>query len=1197
MVLTLTPQPESDAGPDDEICIVDGTYTLSGTTSANGTILWTTSGDGTFSNATIDNPIYTIGSESGSVTLTKTVSSPGSCADSIDFMVLTLTPPPESDAGPDDEICILDGTYTLSGTTSANGTILWTSSGDGTFSNATIDNPIYTLGSETGSVTLTKTVSSPGSCADSIDFMVLTLTPQPESDAGPDDEICILDGTYTLSGTTSANGTILWTSSGDGTFSNATIDNPVYTIGSETGSVTLTKTVSSPGSCADSIDFMVLTLTPQPESNAGPDDEICIVDGTYTLSGTTSANGTILWTSSGDGTFNNATIDNPIYTIGSETGSVTLTKTVSSPGSCADSIDFMVLTLTPPPESNAGPDAEICILDGTYTLSGTTSANGTILWTSSGDGTFSNATIDNPVYTPGSETGSVTLTKTVSSPGSCADLVDTMVLSIATQAVSDAGPDDEVCISDGTYTLAGTTSEDGSILWSSSGDGSFDNATLDNPTYTIGSETGSVTLTKTVTGPGVCGDSTDAMILTLIPQPESDAGPDDEICILDGTYTLSGTTSANGTILWTTSGDGTFSNATLENPVYTLGSETGSVTLTKTVSSPGSCADSIDFMVLTLTPQPESDAGPDDEICILDGTYALSGTTSANGTILWTSSGNGTFNNATLENPIYTLGSETGSVTLTKTVSSPGSCADSIDFMVLTLTPPPESDAGPDDEICILDGTYTLSGTTSANGTILWTSSGDGTFSNATIDNPVYTIGSETGSVTLAKTVTSPGSCADSVDAMVLSLTALPVADAGPDAEICTGDGSFTFSGTTSAKGTILWTTSGDGTFTNATIDNPVYTLGSETGSVTLTKTVSSPGSCADTSDSMILTIYQTPVANAGPGGRTCRLEFQLNAQLNLSTGEWSKSSGPGNVAFVPSNNDPNAIAQVTEPGHYLFTWKELNKLCTDTASVGVHYIDQFEVNAGTDGQTCGLTYALNAVNINAISLNASGSWTKVSGPGNATFTPSGFLFNSSVTVDSFGIYEFQWSESIGDCTGNDIVKVTFYKQPIAYAGPDQELEFIFNTRMEGNRPVFGTGKWTLLKGSGDLNDENDPGSEVTGLALGVNEFEWSIVSEICQDVSDIVVITVRDLYEPTVITPNNDGFNDFLVFSGIELQPGSELIIYNRWGTEIYRSSDYQNDWSGKDSRGRDLINDTYYYVLKLPSSRIIKSFVEIRR
>jgi hypothetical protein len=102
------------------------------------------------------------------------------------------------------------------------------------------------------------------------------------------------------------------------------------------------------------------------------------------------------------------------------------------------------------------------------------------------------------------------------------------------------------------------------------------------------------------------------MILTLTPEPTSDAGADDEICISDGSYTISGSTSSNGTIIWTTGGDGSFDVAGSENPTYTIGTETGSVTLTKTVSSAGSCADAVDFMILTLTPEPTSDAGADE---------------------------------------------------------------------------------------------------------------------------------------------------------------------------------------------------------------------------------------------------------------------------------------------------------------------------------------------------------------------------------------------------------------------------------------------------------------------------------------------------------------------------------------------------------------------------------------------------------
>ncbi|MCK5136109.1 MAG: gliding motility-associated C-terminal domain-containing protein [Bacteroidales bacterium] len=352
-------------------------------------------------------------------------------------------------------------------------------------------------------------------------------------------------------------------------------------------------------------------------------------------------------------------------------------------------------------------------------------------------------------------------------------------------------------------------------------------------------------------------------------------------------------------------------------------------------------------------------------------------------------------------------------------------------------------------------------------------------------------------------------------------------------------------------------------------------------------------GTCnPDSSNVVSVLVYKIPIADPGPGGETCGNMIELHALPSVGIGQWSKTSGPGSVVFNPSVNDPIVIVTVTQFGTYEFTWTEINGVCSDTSSVSVSFIEMIDANAGVDGNVCGLTFKLNAV-----PANGSGFWTKASGPGNIIFAPSDTLFNASATVDQFGTYEFLWNVSQGNCNGIDTVEVNFFNQPNADAGPDQVLEFVFSTRHKANTPEFGTGRWTLLRGSGQLEDENDPASEITGLSLGENELIWSIVTGVCEEVSDNVVITVQDIFAPTVITPNNDGFNDFLVFPGIDLQAGSELILYNRWGTEVFRSVDYQNDWSGKDHKGRDLISDTYFYVIKLPSSRIIKSFVEIRR
>ncbi|MEP2668704.1 MAG: gliding motility-associated C-terminal domain-containing protein [Cyclobacteriaceae bacterium] len=60
----------------------------------------------------------------------------------------------------------------------------------------------------------------------------------------------------------------------------------------------------------------------------------------------------------------------------------------------------------------------------------------------------------------------------------------------------------------------------------------------------------------------------------------------------------------------------------------------------------------------------------------------------------------------------------------------------------------------------------------------------------------------------------------------------------------------------------------------------------------------------------------------------------------------------------------------------------------------------------------------------------------------------------------------------------------------------------------------------------------------------------------------------------PNVITPNGDGKNDFFT-----LDPSwqnSYLLIFNRWGKEVYKSNNYNNEWDAFNSTA-----GTYYYFI----------------
>ncbi|MBK7175127.1 MAG: hypothetical protein IPH84_18340 [Bacteroidales bacterium] len=673
MVLNINRQATVNAGADASIC-EGSAYTVAGATASYySSILWTSSGTGVLSDETTLTPTYTpAAGETGVITLTLTATSDAPCTDATDQMTITITPAATVSAGADATICET-GSYTLAGSAVANATtLLWSTSGTGTFNNISALHPIYTPSAAditAGAVTLTITATPAAPCTAVSDAMVLNINRQATVNAGADATICE-SGTYTLVNAVAANATTLqWATSGTGTFDDATALNPVYTpsvADITAGSVTLTITASSAAPCSDATDAMVLNINGQATVNAGADATICETAGSYTLAGAAATNATsLLWTTSGTGTFNNATTLNPVYTPSAAdiaAGTVTLTITASSAAPCVSASDAMVLNISRQAVVNAGADASIC--EGSaYTVSGATATYATAyLWTSSGTGVLSDEATLTPTYTPAAgETGVITLTLTATSTSPCVDATDQMTITITPAATVSAGADATICET-GSYTLAGSVVANATtLLWSTSGTGTFNNISALHPIYTPSAAditAGAVTLTITATPAAPCTAVSDAMVLNINRQATVNAGADATICE-SGTYTLVNAVAANATTLqWATSGTGTFDDATTLNPVYTpsvADITAGSVTLTITASSAAPCSDATDAMVLNINSQATVNAGADATICETAGSYTLAGAAATNETsLLWTTSGTGTFNNATTLNPVYT---------------------------------------------------------------------------------------------------------------------------------------------------------------------------------------------------------------------------------------------------------------------------------------------------------------------------------------------------------------------------------------------------------------------------------------------------------------------------------------------------------------------------------------------------------------
>ncbi|MFZ4706643.1 MAG: gliding motility-associated C-terminal domain-containing protein, partial [Bacteroidales bacterium] len=342
----------------------------------------------------------------------------------------------------------------------------------------------------------------------------------------------------------------------------------------------------------------------------------------------------------------------------------------------------------------AGPDDIICE-NSTYQLSGANAIAYTgLLWTTSGSGSFDDPAILNPVYTPGANDiaiGFVNLTLTVYANLPCEAQSDIMTLVITRKPTADAGPDAIIC-EGSSYTLSGTSAANySSLLWITSGTGTLTNETSLIPTYTPGTgETGDITLTLTANGNEPCSSNDDAMILTILPSAQAYAGPDDTICQYT-TFQLSDATASNFLSLeWTTSGTGSFDDASLINPVYTPGLNdfnVGFVTLTLSANGNSLCPSFTDEMRLFISSYPSANAGPDAKIC-QKTPFPVTGASAANYTsIQWTTTGAGILTDATSLTPSYNpANGETGLVKMIITVQGNTGCGNVLAFDVMELT-------------------------------------------------------------------------------------------------------------------------------------------------------------------------------------------------------------------------------------------------------------------------------------------------------------------------------------------------------------------------------------------------------------------------------------------------------------------------------------------------------------------------------
>ena len=138
-----------------------------------------------------------------------------------------------------------------------------------------------------------------------------------------------------------------------------------------------------------------------------------------------------------------------------------------------------------------------------------------------------------------------------------------------------------------------------------------------------------------------------------------------------------------------------------------------------------------------------------------------------------------------------------------------------------------------------------------------------------------------------------------------------------------------------------------------------------------------------------------------------------------------------------------------------------------------------------------------------------------------------------------------------------------------------------------------GNGIWESQSNEVGLN-----GSVIDPSVMGMGTYIFTYTEQAGMCANQVVVeINVEDdcdmdgelrIEVSKVLTPNEDGHNDYFIVGGSDTYGKKiSLLVFDRWGQQVYKSEDYKNDWNATQGNN-PLSSGTYFYVIQVLHTKI---------
>lgn len=529
----------------------------------------------------------------------------------------------------------------------------------------------------------------------------------------------------------------------------------------------------------------------------------------------------------------------------------------------------------------------------------------------------------------------------------CSVLVDPDMISLQfIQApYADAGDDQTICAGETASldgVMAGSAFE---AMWSTAGDGDFDDPSDLNATYTPGPgdiNDGSVTLTLTTTDEnGSCTPATDEVVITLTGSFTIEAIAPPTMCSTSDVTIFANISGGTVNGEWETSGDGDFDDPESETTTYipgVLDINNGSVTLQFVPVNAVTCLISNEPVTIAIVEAPDVNAPTDVEICAGDTAYfsvSVTGEFNYN-EIVWFGTG-GMIMVDGFDITYIPSQDEVDNQFAVFSFTVPSiypECGETTYNIPINMTecdcPPFETDPFLQ-AICATADTVDLTALLAEGGSGTWTITGLPAGGNpAFIEGDLFiTDQADWGNYTITYTLSNPepGCPATSSEIIQVPPDEAPVLE--DDTTACSGtsvDISVAFSYFVPANP--IWISSGDGTFFNQHDLGITYVPGpgDENATVQIIHQNSIDFGCGINSDTMFITYELLPsvtfindtvtICNQSVNGAI--LNFPALIILGDATGTWINGSG----APVDMSDSTMVDFDGVPPGYYTFIYK-----------------------------------------------------------------------------------------------------------------------------------------------------------------------------------------------------------------------------------------------------------------------------------